>query len=80
MTTQPPFISPEQTTLALTINPEQTTLASTQNPAITNIPETFPTPAPLETTIAETGFPMPPLNVDSSRDGPQIGRFTFKFQ
>jgi hypothetical protein len=76
-----PNIIPELTTLTPTLVPDIQTIAplnpidSTVNPALTNIPETFPTPIPLETTIAETGFPLPPINVDSSRDGPQIGKF-----
>lgn len=71
-------LNPEQPTLATfpTLNPEQSTLSQTTIAVVTGIPETFPTPAPLETPTSETGFPIPPLNVDSNRDaGPQTGKF-----
>lgn len=76
----PPSIDLLPTTIAQTSTPLLPTLSpdvpqSTPLTA-TGIPETFPTPVPLETTIAETGFPIPPLTVDSNRDGgPQTGKF-----
>jgi hypothetical protein len=70
-TTPPPAILPEgqQTTQAPATEPPQS--ATTIVP---NLPADFPTPSTLSQAIAETGFPMPPLNVDSNNDGPQTGK------